>query len=203
MVLVGETPGFHEEVRGEPFVGQSGKALNEILSSTAISRTRLWITNTILCRPEVPGVQGPKRYDFKTYLAWIRKQNMERKKAAHVGKKKGEHVHWEPISSPIDCCSPRLWIEIARFDAVARERGDVNGIVVMPLGNYAAEAVVGKTGIMKLRGSPFDVDLADPKGHLFDERLSVSAQEEQVKLRHPEGEPCESTSDQNSGTEVQ
>lgn len=124
------------------------------------------------CRPETPGVTGTKRYDFPTYLAWIRKQNAERKKAAMLsakaaGWKKGDPTpQWAPIASPIDCCAPRLWSEIAHFEKVARDRGEPNGVAIVPAGNYAAEAIVGRAGIMRLRGSPFLIDLADPRAHL-------------------------------------
>lgn len=169
IVLVGETPGYNEEQRGEPFSGPSGKELDSILyylrnnHGVQAHRQRLWFTNTILCRPETPDVEGTKRFDFSTYLAWIRKQNAERRKAAYVGWKKGTPAPtWNPIASPVECCAPRLWSELTYFEHMAHQRGDANGIVVMPLGNYAMEAITGKAGIMKHRGTPIPIDIRDP-----------------------------------------
>jgi len=179
-MIIGEAPGFNEELKGEPFIGPSGVELDSIFTELRkrghnVYRTRTWLTNTILCRNETPDVIGTKRYDLPTYLAWIRKQNAQRKKdateaAKAAGWKKGDPpVQWQPIASPIDCCAPRLWGEIAHFEQVARERGEPNGIAILPVGNHAAEAVTGRAGIMKLRGSPFLVDVADPRGHLHKE----------------------------------
>lgn len=176
-MIVGESPGYHEELKGEPFIGASGVELDNIFHELGkrgfnVSRKRTWLTNVVMCRPETPDVAGPKRYDFPTYLAWIRVQNKTRKKAAMDqakagGWKKGDPApQWVPISDPRDCCAPRLWAEIAHFEGVARARGEPNGVCIVPAGNYAAEAVVGRAGIMRLRGSPFVIDLADPRAHL-------------------------------------
>ncbi len=144
IVIVGETPGYQEEVRGEPFVGPSGVQLNDLLREVGFTRKKAWVTNTILCRPAIPGVHGAGRYDFKEYLAWVKLESKQRRK-------RGE----DPIPSPVECCAIRLRAELMRFDQVARDRGDANGIVVIPMGNYAAEAITGRKGIMKIRGSPF------------------------------------------------
>lgn len=156
-VIVAETPAYYEEQKGEPLVGPSGIKLNEILYAIGVKRDRLFLTNTILCRPEVPGETGSKRFDFKTYMAWLRKENMLRKKLA---KERQEKI--DPIPSPIDCCAPRLWGELGWHEHVARQRGQPNGAVVIAMGNFATKAIVGREGIMKLRGSPFIVDLSDP-----------------------------------------
>jgi uracil-DNA glycosylase len=179
-MIVGETPGYHEEQKGEPFIGASGVELDSIFHELGkrgwnVSRKRTWLTNVIMCRPETPDVGGTKRYDFPTYLAWIRKQNADLRKTAIEqakanGWKKGDPPpQWVPISSPIDCCAPRLWAEIGHFEAVARARGELHGIAIVPVGNHAAEAVVGRAGIMKIRGSPFLIDLNDPRAHLHRE----------------------------------
>lgn len=52
VVIIGEAPGFHEDQHGEPFVGRSGKILDEFLTSIGLKRPDdVYITNTILCRP--------------------------------------------------------------------------------------------------------------------------------------------------------
>lgn len=81
-VLVGEGPGANEVRQGRPFVGASGVKLNEILKAAGISRSSCFVTNAVLCRAEVPGASGTRRFEFKSYLAWIRKENVRRKKQA-------------------------------------------------------------------------------------------------------------------------
>lgn len=157
LVLVGEAPGYWEERKRQPFVGPSGVMLNDLLWRAGIKRDRIWITNTILCRAKIPEMGGKDAYDVKKYTAWLRAQNNLRKKEA-----KATGRDPELYASPFDCCAPRLFAELAHADNAARARGQVNGAVVMPLGNFAMKTILGREGIMKLRGSPFVVDLSDP-----------------------------------------
>jgi len=50
--IVGEAPGFHEAMRGEPFIGESGQLLNSLLKYHNIERRNLLLTNACLCRPK-------------------------------------------------------------------------------------------------------------------------------------------------------
>jgi uracil-DNA glycosylase family 4 len=51
LMFVGEGPGFHEDRLGEPFVGQAGKLLNELLGTISLSREDVYIANVVKCRP--------------------------------------------------------------------------------------------------------------------------------------------------------
>lgn len=52
IVLIGEAPGYHEDMTGEPFVGRAGQLLDKILASVGFDRTQnIYICNTIKCRP--------------------------------------------------------------------------------------------------------------------------------------------------------
>ncbi|MBN1320993.1 MAG: uracil-DNA glycosylase [Thermoleophilia bacterium] len=51
LMFVGEGPGFHEDRQGEPFVGQAGKLLNELLGNIGLSRADVYIANVVKCRP--------------------------------------------------------------------------------------------------------------------------------------------------------
>jgi len=51
ILCIGEAPGFHETVERKPFVGPAGQELNKALSAAGISRSDIYCTNTILCRP--------------------------------------------------------------------------------------------------------------------------------------------------------
>ena len=52
IVLIGEAPGYNEDMTGEPFVGRAGQLLDKILESVGFSRqTNIYICNTLKCRP--------------------------------------------------------------------------------------------------------------------------------------------------------
>lgn len=52
LVLIGEAPGYWEDVKGLPFVGKAGQLLDKIFASVGLSRQKdVYICNTIKCRP--------------------------------------------------------------------------------------------------------------------------------------------------------
>ena len=51
LVVVGEAPGADEDREGEPFVGRSGKLLDETLREHGLDREGVRITNCNRCRP--------------------------------------------------------------------------------------------------------------------------------------------------------
>jgi len=62
-MLVGEAPGAEEDARGEPFVGQAGKLLDNMLAAVGRSRAvdapqPVFIANVLKCRP--PGNRNPQ-----------------------------------------------------------------------------------------------------------------------------------------------
>lgn len=57
-LFVGEGPGAEEDEQGEPFVGQSGKLLDNMLAAIGLKRGReAYIANVVKCRP--PGNRTP------------------------------------------------------------------------------------------------------------------------------------------------
>ncbi len=51
-LFVGEGPGRHEDLRGEPFVGQAGKLLDNMLLAMGLKRgNNAYIANIVKCRP--------------------------------------------------------------------------------------------------------------------------------------------------------
>jgi uracil-DNA glycosylase family 4 len=58
LMIVGEGPGQDEDIRGEPFVGRSGKLLDRMLQAIGIAREDVFITNIVKCRP--PNNRDPK-----------------------------------------------------------------------------------------------------------------------------------------------
>lgn len=62
-MLIGEAPGAEEDARGEPFVGQAGRLLDNMLASIGMSREgetpkSVYIANVLKCRP--PGNRNPE-----------------------------------------------------------------------------------------------------------------------------------------------
>ena len=52
LMLIGEAPGFYEDMQGKPFVGKAGQLLDKIFASVGLSREKdVYICNTIKCRP--------------------------------------------------------------------------------------------------------------------------------------------------------
>ena len=64
VMLIGEGPGREEDKTGHPFVGASGRFLDQVLEGTAINRTDLFITNIVKCRP--PQNRTPKVNEVNT-----------------------------------------------------------------------------------------------------------------------------------------
>lgn len=62
ILIIGEAPGKQEDLQNEPFVGRSGQVLTELLMEVGLSRTDVYITNTILCRP--PNNRDPTREEL-------------------------------------------------------------------------------------------------------------------------------------------
>ncbi|PIZ50842.1 uracil-DNA glycosylase [Candidatus Woesearchaeota archaeon CG_4_10_14_0_2_um_filter_33_13] len=107
VLFVGEAPGASEDKQGIPFCGMSGKILNELLNSVGLSREEIFITNTVLCRPE-----GNRN----------------------------------PAKDEIENCRERL----DKLIEVMRPK------VIVTIGNFATERIIGKTGIKSIHGQLFD-----------------------------------------------
>jgi len=58
-LFVGEAPGAEEDARGEPFVGQAGRLLDNMLAAIGLKRgADVFIANVLKCRP--PGNRAPE-----------------------------------------------------------------------------------------------------------------------------------------------
>jgi uracil-DNA glycosylase family 4 len=58
-LFVGEGPGAEEDAQGEPFVGQAGKLLDNMLAAIKLKRgDNVYIANVVKCRP--PGNRNPE-----------------------------------------------------------------------------------------------------------------------------------------------
>ena len=62
VVIVGEAPGEQEIKTGRPFVGPSGKLLDELLDERGLPRWMCWVTNVVCYRP--PGNRTPQSFEI-------------------------------------------------------------------------------------------------------------------------------------------
>lgn len=72
IMFVGEAPGRFEDIQGKPFVGRAGMILEAALSKANISRSHVFITNIVKCRP--PGNRRPKRDEIAKCRDYLNKQ---------------------------------------------------------------------------------------------------------------------------------
>jgi DNA polymerase len=54
VMLVGEGPGRQEDVTGRPFIGRAGRLLDELLPLAGLDRKKVYVANTVKCRPVGP-----------------------------------------------------------------------------------------------------------------------------------------------------
>lgn len=74
ILFVGEGPGENEDLQGEPFVGRSGKLLDEMLSKIGLNRENIYIANIVKCRP--PGNRDPLPEEQDVCINWLRYQTL-------------------------------------------------------------------------------------------------------------------------------
>ena len=72
LVFVGEAPGAREDELGEPFVGRSGKLLDQILQAIDLSRKDVFILNVIKCRP--PANRDPLAGEVEQCEPYLKQQ---------------------------------------------------------------------------------------------------------------------------------
>ena len=82
-MVIGEAPGENEDLQGEPFVGQAGKLLDNMLAAIGLSRQAegatlhegragVYIANTLKCRP--PGNRNPEPNELQTCTPYLMRQ---------------------------------------------------------------------------------------------------------------------------------
>jgi uracil-DNA glycosylase len=72
-LVVGEAPGENEDLQGEPFVGQAGKLLDNMLRPLGLARGRgVYIANVLKCRP--PGNRNPEPDEVAQCEPFLRRQ---------------------------------------------------------------------------------------------------------------------------------
>ena len=72
ILFIGEGPGFYEDRDGRPFIGPSGKFLDELLTSIGLRRQDVYITNMVKCRP--PDNRDPLPGEIRACQPYLDKQ---------------------------------------------------------------------------------------------------------------------------------
>ncbi len=113
-MVVGEAPGENEDLRGEPFVGQAGKLLDNMLRAIGVDRAgatgdparSAFITNVLKCRP--PGNRNPEPDEVAQCEPFLRRQ--------------------------IELLQPRIIFAVGRFAVQSLLQGSVPDVQTTPLG---------------------------------------------------------------------
>jgi len=113
-LIVGEAPGENEDIQGEPFVGQAGKLLDNMLGAMKLSRTGaptadrggVYIANVLKCRP--PGNRNPKPEEVAQCLPYLERQ--------------------------VALLKPKIILAMGRFAEQALLRDTLPDVETMPLG---------------------------------------------------------------------
>jgi uracil-DNA glycosylase len=72
-LFIGEGPGAEEDRRGEPFVGQAGKLLDNMLAAIGLQRGQnVYIANAVKCRP--PANRNPEKDEIAACSGFLARQ---------------------------------------------------------------------------------------------------------------------------------
>jgi DNA polymerase I-like protein with 3'-5' exonuclease and polymerase domains/uracil-DNA glycosylase len=134
IMIVGEAPGEKEVAARRPFVGPSGRLLDEVLREAGLARGMCFLTN--VCREQPPGNDLMKS-------GWV---------AGRVKDRTPEHTilasQW---------VNPKVRFGLSLLE---KELRLVQPTVVIALGNLALWALTGEWGITKWRSSILPLSLA-------------------------------------------
>lgn len=72
IVFIGEAPGKKEDEQGKPFVGASGKFLNEMLAAVGMERGDVYVTNIVKYRP--PNNRDPLPNEKAAFWPYLLRQ---------------------------------------------------------------------------------------------------------------------------------
>ena len=72
LMLIGEAPGYQEDVKGRPFVGRAGKLLDSLLSGIGLVREEVYISNIVKHRP--PENRDPGEDEIEACSPYLERQ---------------------------------------------------------------------------------------------------------------------------------
>lgn len=70
--FLGEAPGYWEDQKGRPFVGQAGKLLDELIESIGLARGETYISNVVRYRP--PENRDPLPEEIEAFAPYVDKE---------------------------------------------------------------------------------------------------------------------------------
>ena len=76
ILFIGEGPGYWEDQKGEPFVGNAGKLLNSLIQSIKLSREDVYITNVVHHRP--PNNRDPEPGEIEALRYKLERKGTDR-----------------------------------------------------------------------------------------------------------------------------
>ena len=117
-MIVGEAPGENEDIQGEPFVGQAGRLLDNMLKAVGLARHaeqapggRVFIANVLKCRP--PGNRNPHPDEVARCEPYLRRQ--------------------------VALLKPRIIVAMGRFAVQSLLRDSVPQVEAQPLGRLRGQ----------------------------------------------------------------
>ena len=72
ILVVGESPGYNEDLQGKAFVGEAGKILDQLLSLINLKRDEIYMTNILKCHPQRN--HNPNRQEIDSCMGYLHKQ---------------------------------------------------------------------------------------------------------------------------------
>ncbi len=115
-LVVGEAPGEQEDLQGEPFVGQAGQLLDNMLKAIGLDRGAsgeqgVFIANVLKCRP--PANRNPQPDEVAKCEPYLRRQ--------------------------VELLQPQIILALGRFAAQSLLQGTVADIATVPLGKLRGQ----------------------------------------------------------------
>jgi uracil-DNA glycosylase len=135
IAIVGEAWGAEEAQVGLPFVGSSGRLLNQMLEEAGIERQDCFVTNVFNLQPKAP-FPNPKNLKDNDVRNLCTTKALSKVPMPEMSK--GEYLQ------------DQYWPEVVRL---YKELADVKPNLVIALGNSAVWALTGTHGIRKIRGT--------------------------------------------------
>ncbi len=121
IMFIGEGPGFYENEQGRPFVGPSGKFLDELLQSAGLKRPEVFIGNVVKCRP--PSNRDPLPDELAACRPYLERQI--------------EAIN-PPVIVTLGRYSMAHFLPNARISAIHGRPSWVNGRLIVPMYHPAA-----------------------------------------------------------------
>lgn len=121
-LIVGEAPGENEDLAGEPFVGQAGQLLDNMLQAMRLQRgngetarpgltSQVFITNVLKCRP--PANRNPEAAEIAQCAPYLKRQ--------------------------VELLQPKVILALGRFAAQALLQHSVPDVQKIPLGKLRGQ----------------------------------------------------------------